>query len=138
MRTRVFLCRLDDVPPWFRWSRGLFDCEYDVPLHSQPDAHVSQIVHHGVSYAETLFPTAVRSAYIAAAGAASGYVSAYTVRAIVCVELRIPLAVFARSLESLIAVGPLSEITVYTELPFEPPPQGESYVWKWVSGESVG
>jgi hypothetical protein len=75
-----------------------------------------------------MFAKAIREAYIAAAGTTSAYVSAYVIRAIVCVDLRIPLAVFARSLESLISTGPQAELTVYTELPFEPPPQGENYV----------
>lgn len=103
-------------------------CEYDVPLRSDPNARVTQIVHHGVPYAEPLFVESIRKAYIAAAGGSSGYVSAYAVRAMVCVDLRMPLAVFARCLESLISAGPQADLSVYTELPFEPPPQGENYV----------
>jgi hypothetical protein len=114
--------------PRFTGRVAFATSEYDVPLHNDPEAHVSQVVHHGVSYAEPLFAKAIREAYIAAAGATSAYVSAYTIRAIVCVELRIPIVVFARSLESLISTGPQAELTVYTELPFEPPPQGENYV----------
>jgi hypothetical protein len=102
-------------------------CEYDVPFDRNPDAPVTQIVHHGVSYASPLFANAIRGAYITA-GPSAGYVSAYTIRAIVCVDLRIPLAVFARCLESLISAGPQAELTIYTELPFGPPPQGEDYV----------
>lgn len=103
-------------------------CEYDVPLHNDPNARVTQVVHHGVSYAEPLFVEAIRNAYIAAAGGSSGYVSAYAVRAMVCIDLRVPLAVFARCLESLISAGPQADLSVYTELPFESPPQGENYV----------
>jgi hypothetical protein len=113
--------------PGFNGRVAFATCEYDVPLHSDPDAIVTQVVHHGVSYAEPLFAKAIREAYIGAAGATSAYVSAYTVRSSVCVDLRIPLAVFARSLESLISADQ-AEITVYTELPFEPPPPGENYV----------
>jgi len=103
-------------------------CEYDVPLHTEPNARVAKIVHHGASYAEPRFTDAIRSAYIAVAGPASGYVSAYAVRAMVCIDLRVPLIVFARCFESLIAAGPRAGMSVYTELPFEPPPQGETYV----------
>ncbi len=103
-------------------------CEYDVPLHTDPNARVTKVVHHGVSYTEPLFSEAIRNAYIAAAGGSSGYVSAYAVRAIVCIDLRVPLAVFARCLESLISAGPQADLSVYTELPFAPPPQGENYV----------
>ena len=103
-------------------------CDFDVPLHSDPNAPVTHVVHHGVSYAEPLFAEALRGAYIAAAGGSGGYVSAYAVRAIVCMHLRVPLAVFARCLESLISAGPQADISVYTELPFEGPPQGENYV----------
>ena len=103
-------------------------CEYDVPIHSDPNARVTQVVHHGLSYSEPLFNEAIRKAYIATAGGSSGYVSAYAVRAIVCIDLRAPLAVFARCLESLISAGPHAGLSVYTELPFKPPPQGENYV----------
>lgn len=103
-------------------------CEYNVPLHSDPNARVTQVVHHGVSYAEPLFTEAIRNAYIAVAGGSSAYVSVYAVRAMVCINLRVPLAVFARCLESLISAGPQADLSVYTELPFAPPPQGENYV----------
>jgi hypothetical protein len=103
-------------------------CEYDVPLTRVPDVCVTQIVHHGVSYAEPLFTEAIRNAYIAVAGGSSGYVSAYAVRAVVCIHLRTPLAVFARCLESLISAGPQADLSIYTELPFAPAPQGEDYV----------
>ncbi len=103
-------------------------CEYDVSLQSDSDARVTQVVHHGASYAEPLFATAIRNAYITAAGTSSAYVSVYVVRALVCAELRIPLVVFASCLGSLISAGPQAEFTLYTELPFEPPPQGEHYV----------
>ncbi len=103
-------------------------CEYTPPLDSDPHAGVSQVVHHGVSFAEAKFARAIRDAYIAITGTSSAYVSAYTVRAMVCVDLQIPLAVLARCLESLIAAGPQADLTIYTELPFQPPPQGEHYV----------
>jgi hypothetical protein len=114
--------------PRFNGRVAFSTCEFDVGLQSDPDAVVTEVVHHGVSYAEPMFARAIREAYIAAAGTTSAYVSAYVIRAIVCVDLRIPLVVFARSLESLISMGPQAELTVYTELPFEPPPQGENYV----------
>jgi hypothetical protein len=103
-------------------------CEYDVSLLTDPDAHVTHVIHHGASYAGPRFANAIRSAYVSAAGTSSSYVSAYSIRALVCVDLRIPLAVFARCLESLISTGPQDALAVYTELPFGPPPQGETYV----------
>jgi hypothetical protein len=114
--------------PRFNGRVAFSTCEFDIPLDSDPEGAVTEVVHHGVSYAEPRFANAIREAYIAAAGTTSAYVSAYTIRAMVCVDLRIPLAVFARCLESLISTGPQAELTVYTELPFEPPPQGENYV----------
>ena len=103
-------------------------CDFDVPLHRHPSDRVTHVFHHGVSYAEPLFTEAIRSAYIAVAGGSSGYVSAYAVRSMVCINLGLPLAVFARCLEALISAGPQAHLSVYTELPFTPPPQGESYV----------
>jgi hypothetical protein len=103
-------------------------CQYDVPINSDPNARVTNVVHHGASYAEAQFTDAIRRAYIAVAGPSSGYVSAYAIRAMVCIDLRVPLVVFARCFEALIAAGPRDGLSVYTELPFEPPPQGENYV----------
>jgi hypothetical protein len=106
-------------------------CQFHPSLPDNPHEQVTSVTHHGISYAEPRFAPALREAYIAVAGAGaagSGYVSAYTIRAIVCVELRIPQAVFAKCLEALIAAGPRADLTAYTELPFEPPPQGEEYV----------
>lgn len=103
-------------------------CEYDIPLDRNPDARVTQVVHHGVSYAAPKFSEAIREAYIVAAGSTSAYASAYAVRALVCVDLKIPLAVFARCLEPLVSAGAQADLVIYTELPFQPPPQGENYV----------
>ncbi len=114
--------------PSFNGRVAFATCEYDVPLNSDPCTVASEVVHHGVSYAKPAFAKAIGEAYTAAAGGTSAYVSAYTIRAIVSVDLRIPFVVFARSLESLIAAGSQAELTVYTELPFELPPQGEGYV----------
>ncbi len=114
--------------PRFSGRVAFATCEYDGPLHNDGVGPLSQVMHHGFSYAEPLFMKAIREAYVDTAGGTGGYVSAYAIRAEVCLSLRIPLAVFARCLESLISGGPQAELTVYTELPFEPPPQGENYV----------
>jgi hypothetical protein len=105
-------------------------CEFHPALETSADVADIAVAHHGVSYAEPLFPQALRDAYsaVAAGSPGRGYASAYSVRAIVCLALQIPPIVFARSLEALISIGPRADLTIYTELPFEPPPQGEDYV----------
>lgn len=101
-------------------------CEFNPPLdHDRPP---TQVIHHGVTYAGPRFEEALRRAYSQTVGSNASYASAYAMRAVVCVELRMPLAVFSRCLEALIGAGTNSGMTVYTELPFEPPPQGEGYI----------
>jgi len=103
-------------------------CDFKPDLATNPNASVHEVVHHGVSFAGEAFPNALRTAYSMVAGPTSGYANAHSVRAVVCSELRVPAVVFARCLESVVAAGPASGITVYTELPFEPPPPGEDYI----------
>jgi hypothetical protein len=111
-------------------------CEYDAPLAHDPNARLSGLVHHGVAYAAPLFPNALRSAYQRTAAGSSGYVSAYSVRALVCTTLNLPLPVFGRCLERLLPTAGEEGFSVYTELPFEAPPQGEDYVE--VNGRRIG
>ena len=68
------------------------------------------------------------AAYSRVAGVSGGYADAYSLRAIVCVDLQVQPPVFASCLKELIAAGDAAELVVYTELPFTPPPQGEDYV----------
>jgi hypothetical protein len=111
-------------------------CEYDAPLAEDPNARLSRLVHHGVAYAAPSFPDALRSAYQRTAAGLSGYVSAYSVRALVCTSLNLPLPVFGRCLERLLPMARDEDFSVYTELPFESPPQGEEYVE--VNGRRIG
>lgn len=105
-------------------------CKFHPTLETGGDPTGVVITHHGISYAESLFPEALQNAYssVTAGSSGLGYASAYAVRAIVCLSLQIPPAVFAKCLELLISLGPRADLIVYTELPFEPPPQGEDYV----------
>ena len=102
-------------------------CEFDPDLGS-PGTLPTKVIHHGLTYAELRFADAIKDGYEQVAGTTSAYVSAYQVRAVVCIQLHLPMAVFARCLEKLVAGGPKSGIAIYTELPFGPPPQGESYL----------
>jgi hypothetical protein len=111
-------------------------CEYDAPLAHDPNARLSGLVHHGVAYAMPLFPNALRNAYQQTAAGTGGYVSAYYIRALVCTSLNLPLPVFGRCLERLLSTGLDEGFSIYTELPFEAPPQGEDYVE--VNGRRIG
>ena len=86
------------------------------------------MAHHGKPFAAPLFVDALRKAYARAASRPEAYADAYAVRALVCVALQIQPKVFAACLGELIAAGETSGLTIYTELPFDPPPPGEDYV----------
>jgi hypothetical protein len=86
------------------------------------------IIHHGKSYASGDFEAALDQAYQRIAGGARSYVSAYELRAVVCVRLGIQPAVFGTCLEHLLQNRQPSLPAIYTEIPFEPPPKGEPYV----------
>ncbi|MBM4031543.1 MAG: hypothetical protein FJ291_07115 [Planctomycetes bacterium] len=88
----------------------------------------SAVQHHGYSYARPRFADALVKAYSRTAGVSAGYADAYALRAIVCVGIRIQPLVFGACLRDLIAAGEVADPMVYTELPFTPPPPGESYV----------
>jgi hypothetical protein len=101
-------------------------CEFRPALGEAND--VIDIVHHGKSFAAPHFANAVRKAYGRAAPGPNAYANAYAVRALVCTELQIQPKVFALCLDELIEIGPPSGLTIYTELPFDPPPPGEDYI----------
>lgn len=122
-----FLCAAwTSAHPRFSGRIVFGTCDFDAALSD--GSSPIRVVHHGASYAAPRFPEALRGAYAEATGASGGYASAYVIRAMVCLELRIPFAVFARCLETTIAAGADAGMTLYTELPFEPPPQGESHI----------
>jgi CII-binding regulator of phage lambda lysogenization HflD len=103
---------------------------------SQQGYHLS---HHGRSYAAALFESALTAAYERLARSSSAYVSAYALRALVCVELRIQPLVFSACLEHLMRDHPeASGLAIYTEIPFEPPPKSEPYVEVGKSHSRVG
>jgi len=89
---------------------------------------VEKVIHHGRSYASERFGSTLSSAYKRLAGSGAGYVDAYQLRALVCTEIKIQPVVFAHCLEDTIRAGDRSGMTVFTELPFSPPPGGEQYV----------
>lgn len=110
-------------------GRVLFStCNFVPSLTEDPNATVSGVVHHGRSFIIGTFLPSLISAYKQVAGPSQTYVNIYALRAIVCVNLRIQPLVFALCLQQLIEEGPKSGVAIYTELPFNPPPQGESYV----------
>ncbi len=93
------------------------------------EAQTTEVVHHGKSFATASgFSTALQTNYQKIGGPQPGYVSAYALRALVCCEMAIQPVVFARCLEDLIRAGATAGMTIYTELPFTPPPAGEGYV----------
>jgi len=86
---------------------------------------ITEVIHHGKSFASERFKEALRTAYERAARRPGDYADAYAVRALVCIALQIQPKVFAACLGELLA-DPASGI--YTDLPFDPPPPGEDYV----------
>lgn len=110
-------------------GRVLFStCDFVPSLAEDPNAAVSVVIHHGRSFVIDRFVPSLISAYKQVAGPSQTYVNLYPLRAIVCVSLRVQPLVFALCLKQLIEEGPKSGVAIYTELPFNPPPQGESYV----------
>lgn len=110
-------------------GRVLFStCDFLPDLARSPDTKVSDVIHHGRSFVFNQFIPSLISAYRKLAGSSNTYINIYTLRAIICVDVKIQPLVFNLCLEHLIGNGPKSGVTVYTELPFNPPPQGESYV----------
>lgn len=110
-------------------GRVLFStCDFLPNLAEDPDTTVSEVIHHGRSFAFNEFMYSLISTYKQLAGSSQTYIDIYALRATICISVRIQPVVFASCLEQLIEEGPKSGVTVYTELPFNPPPQGENYV----------
>jgi hypothetical protein len=103
-------------------------CEFNPPLRSDSAAVTTQVAHHGKAFASARFVSALKRAYDRVAGPHGSYADVYALRALVCIELQIQPKVFAACLGELLAAGPTPEMTIYPDLPFDPPPQGEDYV----------
>jgi hypothetical protein len=101
-------------------------CEFRPGLAD--DQAVTEVIHHGKAFAKPRFVAALRSAYERVAKPQGSYADAYAVRALVCISLQMQPKVFAACLADLVAAGPTPELTIYTELPFDPPPSGEDYL----------
>jgi hypothetical protein len=103
-------------------------CEFRPNVLDNSAPPSKEVIHHGHAFAADRFFSSLLSSYRYLAGPSGAYVDAYTLRAVVCVELAIQPKVFGACLESLLASHSKSNITIYTELPFVPPPQGEDYL----------
>jgi hypothetical protein len=102
-------------------------CEFRLSL-ADDGAVPTEIIHHGKSFTAPRFIEALWSAYSRIANPTGSYADAYAVRALVCFDLHIQQRVFAACLSDVMAAGPKPELTIYTELPFDPPPAGEDYL----------
>jgi hypothetical protein len=111
-------------------------CDFYPDVKEDPDQDVKEVSHHGKTYASSQFIDALINAYQRLSGAASVYVDAYSLRAVVCLQLMIQPQVFEACLKQAMDRQSGSEVTVYTELPFDPPPPGEDYVE--VDGNRIG
>ena len=111
-------------------------CDFSPNPIDDAGANIVTVQHHGNAFAQPRFAGALIAAYSRAAGVSGGYADAYSLRAIVCVDLQVQPPVFSSCLKELIAAGDAAELVVYTELPFTPPPQGEDYVE--VRGRRIG
>jgi hypothetical protein len=103
-------------------------CEFRPQLAMQSGGLVAEVKHHGKTFIRPSFVQAFKAAYRRLEKSLGAYIDAYKVRALVCVELGIQPSVFASCLNDLIEAGPTSDLTIYTELPFESPPHGEDYL----------
>lgn len=103
-------------------------CDFSPDIVKDPKANVSQVIHHGRSSVSDRFMASLVSAYKQLTATSSDYTDIYSLRALVCVNLRIQPSVFGICLEQMMDGGGKAGVSIYTELPFTPPPQGESYV----------
>lgn len=118
-------------------GRVLFStCDFTPDPLLNAGASVSAVTHHGQSYVSDKFSMSLISTYKRLSGSLQTYIDVYPLRALVCTDLRIQPLVFSLCLEQVIELGKESGITIYTELPFNPPPQGENYVV--VKGHRIG
>jgi hypothetical protein len=111
-------------------------CDFTPNPANDAVSAIISVQHHGTAFAQARFATALAAAYAQVAGASGGYADAYVLRAIVCVNLCIQPPVFASCLKDLISAGDAGNPVIYTELPFTPPPQGETYIE--VGGRRIG
>lgn len=112
--------------PSFEGRVVFFTCEFRPG--PRDEAPTVEVIHHGKTFASANFPSVLLANYQKFAGPQAGYVNSYALRALVCCEMSIQPVVFARCIEDLIRTGVASGMTIYTELPFTPPPPGEGYV----------
>ena len=103
-------------------------CEFIPSVGEDASVPIRQIVHHGKSFTMPLFVEALRTAYVSTANPPGSYADAYAVRAYVCLALKIQPKVFAACLTEAISKQESIGLTIYTELPFDPPPRGEDYL----------
>jgi len=118
-------------------GRVLFStCDFMPDPLINADASVSEVTHHGQSYVSDKFAMSLASAYKKLSGSLQTYIDIYPLRALVCTDLEIQPLIFSLCLVKIIEAGQESGMSIYTELPFTPPPQGESYVQ--VRGHRIG
>jgi len=103
-------------------------CDFTPDLTKDPTATVTGVVHHGKTQVRERFVPALRAAYRRLEATSGTYVDAYKLRALVCTDLQVQPRVFATCLKELLDAGPSPDLTIYTELPFDPPPPGEDHL----------
>jgi len=114
--------------PVFEGRTVFSTCSFLPDIVRDRESQVTEVVHRGSAFANPKFSQTLVSSYNRIIGASAGYADAYAIRALVCVELNIQPKVFAACLGKLLNNDKSNKITIYTELPFTPPPAGESYV----------
>jgi hypothetical protein len=102
-------------------------CEFR-PSTADSAAKIDEVIHHGKAFATPHFISTLKSAYDQIAVPPGSYVDAYALRAVVSINIQIQPKVFTACLSDLISAGPSPDLTIYTELPFDPRPAGEDYV----------
>jgi hypothetical protein len=121
--------------PTFEGRVVFLTCDFN-PDPRNESTKVISVIHHGKAYANNNFSHVLKTKYLQIGGANPGYISAYTLRAVVCMDLSIQPIIFARCLEDIVRLGSVAGLAVYTELPFTPPPYGEDYVL--INNQRVG
>jgi hypothetical protein len=113
--------------PTFEGRVVFLTCDFN-PDPRNESTKVISVIHHGKAYTNINFPHVLKTKYLQIGGSTLGYISAYALRALSCMELSIQPIIFERCLEDIIRSGSITGLAVYTELPFTPPPSGEDYV----------
>jgi len=103
-------------------------CDFIPNLAKDLAVVVTDVAHHGKTFARERFSAALKNSYKRLEVTPGAYVDAYKLRALVCIELGVQPGVFAACLNELIKAGPSPDLTIYTELPFDPPPHGEDHL----------